>query len=137
MNHDRMMTTSWRHRTIQQLENRDFGEPALAPTNMVRRCLELCKVPIEQFTVENLRLMIGQQFCLRYLIPLAIEQLEQDLFAEGDLYPGDLVEKVLNVDKDFWLAHKELWKKVNELIRDKRPQLAAGGIPTEAFDTAV
>lgn len=131
------MNASWRDRTIQQLENQDFGEPALAPTNMVRRCLELCKVPIAQFTVENLRLMIGQQFCSRYLIPLAIEKLEQDLFAEGDLYPGDLVEKVLNVDKTFWIAHRELWKRVNELIKDKRQQLAEKGILTEVFDTAL
>jgi hypothetical protein len=61
--------TNWRNQTLQNLENRNFGDPTNAPTNMVKRCLELCTVPVGRFTVEDLRLMIGQQFELSYLIP--------------------------------------------------------------------
>ncbi|WP_366207020.1 contact-dependent growth inhibition system immunity protein [Flavihumibacter sp. CACIAM 22H1] len=49
------------------MEKQNFGHPGEAPTNMVRRCLELRRIPIDEFTVEDLRLMIGQNFSLRYL----------------------------------------------------------------------
>lgn len=75
---------NWRQKTIESLEKKNFGNPNEAPTNMVKRCLELCKTPLEQFSVEELRLMIGQDFSLRYLIPLAIEHLQVDIFGEGD-----------------------------------------------------
>jgi hypothetical protein len=86
------LENNWRGKTIENLEKQNFGNPNEAPTNMVKRCLELCKVPLNQFTVEDLRLMIGQDFSLRYLIPLATEHLKENIFIEGDLYPGDLLK---------------------------------------------
>ena len=107
-----------------------------APTNMVKRCLELCKVPLDQFSFEDLRLMIGQDFSLRYLIPLAIEHLKRDIFVEGDLFPGDLLKNVLSVDTNFWINNKHLWTEVNDLIKNRRDELASNKIPTSTFDTA-
>lgn len=130
------LKNNWQYKTIEELENQNFGNPGEAPTNMVKRCLELCRVPIGEFTVEDLRLMIGQNFSLRYLIPLAIEQLRKDIFVEGDCFPGDLLKNLLSVDKIFWQDHKLLWTAVNELIKDKRPELAVQKIPTALFDTA-
>jgi len=123
--------------TLENLEKQDFGNPNEAPTNMVKRCLELCKVPLDKFTVEDLRLMIGQQFSLQYLIPLAIERLQTDIFMEGDFYPGDLLKNVLSVDTKFWLANKDLWTKIDELIKNKRGDLEASKISTTRFDTAI
>ncbi len=129
-----ILENNWRYKTIQNLENHDFGNPSEAPTNLVRRCQELCKVPLDQFSVEDLRLMIGQQFSLKHLIPLAIEQLRNDILAEGDLYPGDLLKNVLSVDKSFWIGHKHLWNEVAELIKDSRDELAVHKISTASFD---
>ena len=92
---------------------------------------------LDKFTVEDLRLMIGQKFSLQYLIPLAIEQLQRDIFVEGNLYPGDLLTYVLSVDTKFWLANKDLWTKINELIKNKREDLKASKISTTLFDTAI
>jgi hypothetical protein len=127
---------NWRQKTIETLEKKNFGNPNEAPTNMVKRCLELCKIPLEQFCVEDLRLMIGQDFSLRYLIPLAIEHLDVDIFVEGDYYPGDLLKNVLSVDKSFWLENETLWKQINNLIENKRLELAMNKISTSSFDTA-
>jgi len=118
------------------LEKQDFGNPNEAPTNMVKRCLELCKVPLNQFTVEDLRLMIGQDFSLRYLIPLATEHLKEDIFVEGDMYPGDLLKNVLSVDTNFWRNNKHLWTEINELIKSRRDELASVRISTTLFDNA-
>lgn len=127
---------NWRQETIESLEKKDFGNPKDAPTNMVKRCLELCKIPLEQFSVEDLRLMIGQDFSLRYLIHLAIEHLQVDIFVQGDYYSGDLLKNVLSVDKGFWLENEKLWTQINNLIENKRPELAVQKIPTSSFDTA-
>ena len=106
--------------SIEDLEKKNFGNPDDAPTELVRRCLELCRQPIDKFTLEDLRLMIGQGFSLQYLIPMALQYLKDDIYVEADFYPGDLLNNVLWVDARFWVLHRELWKEVNELIKDKR-----------------
>ncbi len=130
------MENNWRQKTIEGLEKKNFGDPRDAPTNMVKRCLALCKIPLHQFSVEDVRFMIGQNCSLGYLIPLAIECLAVDVFVEGDYYPGDLIKNVLSVDKLFWLENEKLWRQVNDLIVDKRPELARNEISTLSFDTA-
>jgi hypothetical protein len=81
--------------------------------------------------------MIGQDFSLRYLIPLATEHLKENIFIEGDLYPGDLLKNVLSVDANFWRSNKHLWKEVNELIKSRRDELVSNKIPTTLFDDAL
>lgn len=131
------LENNWRHKSIENLEKQNFGNPNDAPTNMVKRCLELCKVPLDQFSIEDLRLMIAQDFSLRYLIPLAIEHLNTDIFVEGDLYPGDLLKSVLSVDTKFWISNKQLWTKVNSLIKNRKDELALNKISTLIFDTSI
>src|SRR5438132_1243460 len=80
--------------TLQELEGQDWGE-AHYPSYLVRTCHALRRKPLRDFTVEDLRIMIGQNFSLEYLIPLAIEHLQRDPFAAGDFYPGDLLGCVL------------------------------------------
>lgn len=130
------MESNWRYKTIEGLEKYDFGDPMEAPTNMVRRCLELCRIPLDEFTVEDLRLMIGQNFSFQYLVPLATEHLRKDIFAEGDLYPGDLLENVLKIDLEFWRDNKQMWGEIANLIKEKRSELSEQGISTIVFDTA-
>jgi len=79
------MENNWRNKTLQALEKWNFGNPTEAPTPLAKRCLELAKKPLNEFSVEDLRLMIGQGVSLDYLIPLAIDYLKEDLLAEGDL----------------------------------------------------
>jgi hypothetical protein len=52
--------------------------------------------------------MIGQDIGLEYLIPLALERLRADPYAEGDCYPGDLLVNVLGSDAGFWRRRPEL-----------------------------
>jgi hypothetical protein len=94
-------------RTLQELEGDDWGEPT-CNSYVVRECHRLRRVPLREFTPENLRLMIGQQNGLRYLIPLAFELLRDDPFIAGDHYEGDLLAAVLRADSRFWVASPEL-----------------------------
>ena len=83
---------------------------------LVTTCLTLCKKPLKDFTVENLRVMIGQNIGLEFLLPLALEVLEENPFAEGDYYPGDLLSMVLKVEPSFWQTHQDLYWSVSEIV---------------------
>lgn len=93
-----------RRKSLQEIERRDLGEPTY-DSYLVTTCHRLHRKPLEDFTVEDLRIMIGQGFSLPILIPLALERLEEDPLAEGDYYPGDLLSSVATIDEAFWTAH--------------------------------
>jgi CDI immunity proteins len=72
--------------------------------------------PLDEFTAEDLRIMIGQNIGLNYLLPLAIEHLEENPLASGDFYRGDLLKNVLSIDLHFWREYPDLWWKVQEIV---------------------
>ncbi|MBW8637793.1 hypothetical protein K1W69_11395 [Hoeflea sp. WL0058] len=80
--------------TLEQLENDDWGETD-APTWLVQECHRLRRKPIEEFNNEDLRIMIGQNIGLKYLVPKALEVLRKDPLAAGDFYEGDLLRAVI------------------------------------------
>ncbi|HET7077254.1 MAG TPA: contact-dependent growth inhibition system immunity protein [Chloroflexia bacterium] len=102
------MDTSFdRAKSLQELEGVDWGEPPY-PSYLVTTCHRLRRKPLAEFTVEDLRIMIGQGIGLPYLISLALEKLRVNPFVSGDFYPGDLLHNVLTVPSDFWQTHPDL-----------------------------
>ena len=67
-----------RSKTLQELEGEDWAEPEYE-SHLVTNAHRLHRVPLREFTVEDLRFMIGQQFGLPYLIPIALEHLPANL----------------------------------------------------------
>src|SRR5262245_3692976 len=94
-------------KNLSELEGSVWGEPEF-DSHVATECHRLRTVPLCAFTVENLRLMIGQEIGLEYLIPLAIEHLEANPFVEGDYYPGDLLASVVGTSLNFWTTHGDL-----------------------------
>jgi len=97
------MSDSDRSKSLQHLEGQDWGEPTY-DSHLVTECHRLRRIPLHEFTAENLRIMIGQQIGLPYLIPLALEMLRGNPFTAGDLYEGDLLAAVLRADSRFWIV---------------------------------
>lgn len=114
-----------RHKTLQELEGDDWGEPKHT-TWMVKECCRLRRVPLKDFTVGNLRLMTGQEIGLDYLVPLAIEVLSDNPLVEGSYYPGDLLSNVIEVSEEFWSQHPELQQKVKHIVQQALTQIEAG-----------
>lgn len=85
---------------LENIENDTTGEPNYG-SHVVLSVHRLCKKPIGEFSIEELRLMIGQSLGLPWLVPLAIEQLDENPFAHGDFYPGDLLSSVLGTLDDY------------------------------------
>lgn len=81
-----------RDQSLQELEGEDWGEPTF-PSYLVRTCHALRRKPLREFMVEDLRIMIGQNIGLDYLIPLALEHLQQNPLVAGDFFPGDLLAR--------------------------------------------
>lgn len=104
-----------RSATIESLEGDVWG-PAEYDSHLVTECHRLRAVPLWKFTVENLRIMIGQGIGLLYLIPLALERLEQDPWVAGDHYDGDLLMSVLRVPSEFWAGHSDLLRRLTEIV---------------------
>jgi hypothetical protein len=82
----------------------------------MRRCHSLRTKPLDELTVEDLRLMIQQQIGLRHLIPIALQHLRADPLAEGDFYPGDLLAATLRVAGDFWQQRPDLNRELRDVI---------------------
>jgi hypothetical protein len=96
-----------RTRCLDVLEGITWGEPTF-PSHLVKTCHALRRKPIGEFSIEDLRIMIGQRIGLPFLMPLAVELLMKDPLAEGDFYAGDLLTNVLRVDPSFWSEHRAL-----------------------------
>ncbi len=126
------MEHNWRQKTLENLEKDIWVKPDFG-SHVVKRCYELRKVPLNKFTIEDIRLMIGQQIGLKYLILLAIDALNKDIYSHGDLYPGDLLKTLLFVNTNFWEANEEYWKQVDTLVKDKRQELIKTKISTDKF----
>jgi hypothetical protein len=109
-----MLPPSILNKSLQDLEHADWGEPTYH-SHLVTTIHRLQHLPLRQFSVEDLRIMIGQNIGLQYLVPLAIEHLRRDPLAQGDFYPGDLLTMVRGADAEFWRNHPEWHKEVEEI----------------------
>lgn len=121
-------------RTLTDIEKDDWGRPSYG-SHLVQTCHALRHKPVGSFSVEDLRIMIGQGISLAVLIPLALERLKLDPLAEGDYFPGDLLKSVLQVDASFWRAHPVESQSAREVAQrglsafDERARAAERDVP--------
>ena|SRR5438876_11047131 len=113
-----------RARSLEELEGVELGPPSV-DSYLVHTIHRLHKKPIGEFTVEDLRIMIGQGRGLPFLVPLALDSLDLDPFAEGDFYEGDLLKAVLSVGTSFWLAHRTELQRVSQIATRSLSELDA------------
>lgn len=105
----------WPDRTLTQLEGEDWGEPTY-PSYVVTNSHALRHKPLREFTAEDLRFMLTQQISLPTLMPMALDVLEADPFAGGDMYEGALLNMAVRVDPQFWQDHPRLWYRLDAVL---------------------
>jgi hypothetical protein len=131
------LENNWRQKTLENLEKKTW--PPLSPDEgsyLIKTCNSLRKKPLQDFTTEDLRIMIGQEIGLYFLMPLAIETLTNDLFAEGDMYEGDLLKNVLEIDTKFWDDNENYWQQLNDIIKNRRQEIAKMKFDISKFDNS-
>jgi len=116
-----MILLSERSRTLDELDPPVWGEPTF-DSHLVTTCHALRRKPLREFSVEDLRIMIDQRIGLSWMIPLALEALEAEPLAEGDLYPGDLLAAVLSVEADRW-SGEPVWRTRTAAVLDRLPNV--------------
>ena len=114
-----------RRKSLQELEQDDWGEPTY-DSYLVTTVHRLRRKPLAEFTVEDLRIMIGQKISLSFLIPLAVERLEEEPLAAGHHYGGDLLHVVLLTGEAFWASHPDSFQRARKVVarvKDLLPSL--------------
>ena len=72
--------------------------------------------PIGELTVEDMRLLIGQDRGLPHLLPLVLEVLRENPMAEGHMYEGDLLSAVLTRNPSVWAEFSELGRELRVIV---------------------
>lgn len=104
------------NKSLQELENCDWGEP-MYHSNLVVTCHRLRRVLLRLFNAGDLRIMIGQNISLEFLVPIALKHLHRRPFVEGTFYPGDLLKSVMEVEADFWAQYPEYGREVHQIVK--------------------
>ena len=126
---------NWRQKSLENLEKNIW--PTInsdESSYLIKTCNVLRKKQLQDFDTEDLRIMIGQEIGLYFLMPLAIETLTNDLFAEGDMYRGDLLKTVLEIETTFWDNNKNYWQELNNVIKNRREEIAKMKFNISNFD---
>jgi len=132
------MENNWRQKSLENLEKDKWPELSqMESSNLVKTCYSLRKKTIQDFSIEDLRIMIQQGIGLYYLIPTAIEVLKTDLFAEGNMFKGDLLKAVLNIETKFWNDNRNYWHQLNEIVKHKRPEILKMKFDISKFDISI
>ncbi len=108
---------NWPEQNLDQVEGVDWGEPAYS-SYVVTNSHRLRKKSLREFTPEDLRFMLGQQISLPILMPMALDVLEYEPFAAGDMFPGALLNMALQVDPMFWREYPGLWYRLYAVTAD-------------------
>jgi len=93
-------------KTLEELEGLDWGEP-IFDLPIYHQIYGLRKKPLKSLTTGELRLLIGQQVGLPFLVPKALLLLEENPLINTQYYEGDLLENVLLANGKFLLEHED------------------------------
>jgi hypothetical protein len=120
--------------SLDELEGAQWGPPTY-DSALVTNVHRLRSVPLKQYRLEDLRLMISQKVGIAYLVPLASDHLEVHSLASGDFYPGDLLAAVTRLPDGFWLTHAQLQPRVLHAIDEALARVhkvdTPDGLPAE------
>ncbi|NKQ28691.1 contact-dependent growth inhibition system immunity protein [Streptomyces galbus] len=105
-----------RDRSLEELERDCWPAPPADASHLVATVHGLRRRPIGELTVEDMRLLIGQDVGLGYLLPLALEVLRDDPMAEGDMYEGDLLSAVVTRSPAVWNEWPELGRQLGVIV---------------------
>jgi hypothetical protein len=101
--------------TLDQLEGVEWG-PNTFDSYLVQTCHRLRTKPIGEFSIEDLRIMIGQNIGSMFLVPLALEKLTECPLVEGNYYKGDLLTAVLQLPATFWQQRSDLRSQLENIL---------------------
>jgi len=109
--------------SLSELVPEELVYDAEADSPLIAWINEVIKKPVNTLTDRELRMTIGQQIGLPYLLPIAIDRLSENPFRKADNYYGDLLLSVLDIPPAFWQAQMESYWMLYEIVAGVLPLL--------------
>ena len=123
------------NKSISELENWKWNEdiPTTDDSFVIRNFYRLHNIPISDYLLADFRFMIGQNTGLDFLVPLALKKLQENIFIEADLYPGDLLCSLFLIDEEpnYWQAHEEEKQELIRLYSEQKRMLGVLDVSEE------
>lgn len=79
--------------------------PIEEASSIQKRIIRLYNKAIDEYTLGDLRFMIGQELGLDYLVDIAFNHLKENVFLDSEYYEGDLLSNILQLPPEFWETH--------------------------------
>ncbi|MGW7532409.1 contact-dependent growth inhibition system immunity protein [Amycolatopsis sp. NPDC054798] len=104
------------YRTLEEIEGESWGDAPEDESYLVRTVHRLRRKPLGQLTVEDLRILLGQNVGTEHILPLGLRKLEKDPLAEGDYYPGDLLVAAMKLPVESWAKHPDWENRMGRVV---------------------
>ena len=114
------------NKSIDQLQSIHLSTMAV-PAGITSRCMQYLQVPVKDLSKEQVRFLLSHDIGTTFLLHKTIQILEEDILADGDFYPGDLLSALLNVDDVYWRNNPELAGRLYSLLNQQRPLIQKAG----------
>jgi len=88
------------------------------------RSYKLYTTRVSDYTTDDVRFMTIQELGLKYLVPVALNYLKENLLLETCYYEGDLLHSVLIIPKKFWEKNLILYSEVYQILLGNKDVLA-------------
>ena len=103
-------------KSLDELEGKEWRKPEPGASSTLRRCYDARSKPLSELRTEELRILIGQDIGLVFVVPLALSLLEEEPLLEAEHFGGDLLATVLSASPAFFAAEPVLKARVENLI---------------------
>ncbi|WP_405799239.1 contact-dependent growth inhibition system immunity protein [Streptomyces sp. NBC_01506] len=115
-------------KSLEDLEGVSWPEVPQNATGLMRAVYAMRKRPIGSLSAHEMARMIGQDVGLPWLLPLALEILQDTAQeqSDGGFYDDDLLTAVLTRGSEIWRSFPDLVGEVKELLDildDKSPYI--------------
>jgi hypothetical protein len=124
-------------KTLEQLEMDYWGNAPENSSSLIKTCYKFRQKKINEFELDDLRIMINQNIGIKYLIPIAIAELEKSALVEANYYEGDLLMSVLSCEDAIWNSVPDLKSSMVNLLNsnlNKFEDLDSDEIKDELMD---
>lgn len=79
---------------------------------------------IKDYGKDDVRFMIGQEIGIKYLVPIALSYLKDDVLLEANYYKGDLLKVILLLPQSFWEENLKLYNEVYQVLLENKESLS-------------
>ena len=104
-------------RSIQELEECDWGEPEADATSMVQRCHALRRKPLRRLEPDEIGLAVRQRIGIPYILDFAVSVVREEPLFEGDFYPGDVLSALLKLPEEDWVSRPALARDLERILQ--------------------